>query len=452
MTLDSPCILFVAPSAYPLGGVQTWLDYLLPGLAGRGWRPIMGLVSGRFHDVGRYLAVHPWADTLTIANPTGSPEGRVRALIAAIGRVKPDLLVSVNIPDCFMAVERLRLRGSPSLRVVMTNHSVEAQYLADAKGWRDLIDGMIGTNRLTCRLAVEWAGLVPERVHYAPYGVDLPLNPVCRRVTDGPLRIAYSGRLDEEQKRAGDLPSILAHLEATGVDYVFRLAGGGPSEAGLRAQLRSRGESGRVRFLGVLDTVTLNTELYDWADVLLVTSSWETGPIVIWEAMARGLPVVTSRYIGSGLENSLRDEDNCLIYPVGDTQAAAARLGRMADPGLRTALADRGRALVAERYTRPRSVAQWDRCLRDILEQPRHPPPRSARARQPAGRLDRWFGAGLGEHLRRLSGRAHQHVEPGGEWPHVNCKATLLSSEDVAAFWAQARHIDQGRSGGGEGC
>lgn len=448
MTLDPPRVLFVAPSAYPLGGVQTWLDYLLPGLAGLGWRPILGLVSGRFHDVGRYLAVHPWADTLTIANGTGSPEGRVRALIAAIGRVKPDLLVSVNIPDCFMAVERLRLRGRPSPRAVMTNHSVEAQYLADAKGWRDLIDGMIGTNRLTCRLAVECAGLAPARVHYAPYGVDLPLDPLRRRVTDGPLRIAYSGRLDEEQKRGGDLPLILEHLEATGVDYAFRLAGGGPSEAGLRAQLRARSESGRVRFLGVLDADTLNTELYDWADVLLVTSSWETGPIVIWEAMARGLPVVTSRYIGCGLESSLRDEDNCLIYPVGDTQAAAARLRRMTDPGLRTALADRGRALVAKRYTRPRSVAQWDRCLRAILDQPPQAPPRSSRVRQPAGRLDRWLGVSLGEHLRRLSGRTHQHVEPGGEWPHVNCMATPRSSEDLADFWAQAQHIDQIELGG----
>lgn len=480
----APCLLFVAPSAYPLGGVQTWLDYLLPGLAERKWRPVLGLVAGRFHDVERYLTVHPWPETVAIANPTGSAVGRIRALCRVIERIQPDLVVSVNIPDCYAAVERLRLRRRTSPRVVMTNHSVEAQYLGDAKAWRDVLDGMIGTNHLTCRLAVEWAGLAPERVHYAPYGVELPprpdrqaidraagpstdrstvratdrvtdrsahltMNPVTDPATENPaesrpLRIAYSGRLDEEQKRASDIPLILEALDALGVDYELRLAGGGPSEAGLRERLRPRVVAGQVSFLGVLAPAALNEQLYDWADVLLVTSSWETGPIVIWEAMARGLPVVTSRYIGSGLENSLLDGDNCLMYQVGDTRAAATQLQRMTETSQCATLAQRGRALVADRYTRPLSVAQWDACLRAILDQPQQPSSRTPRSVPPAGRLDRWLGTGLGEHVRRLSGRAHRHSDAGGEWPHVSWRNCTDASAEKT-LWELAGRIDSAR-------
>lgn len=438
--VSSETILFVAPSAYPLGGVQTWLDYLLPGLAARSWRPVLGLTAGRFHDVGRYLTVHPWPDAVAIPNPTGSAEGRIRALIATVHRVRPQLVVSVNIPDTYAAVERLRARRQTSPRVVMTNHSIESHYLSDAWAWRHVLDGMIGTNRLTCRLAEEYAGLESARVYYAPYGVECPSLPVRRVRNAGPLRIAYSGRLDEGQKRAGDIPGILDCLETLGVDYAFRVAGGGPSEAALRERLRSGIAAGRVRFLGVLDSTALDERLYDWADVLLVTSFWETGPIVIWEAMARGLSVVSSRYVGSGLEGSLKNGDNCLLFPVGDVQAAAAQLRRATDPQLRAALAERGYQLVSDRYTREQSVASWDRCLRAILQQPHRekdgkPKPTSV---APSGRLDHWLGTGLGESVRRMLGRSFPHTDPGGEWPHANSICHVNEPD----FWENAAHID----------
>ena len=112
MTLPSR-ILFVAPSAYPLGGVQTWLDYLLPGLDALGWESTLGLTAGEFHDVDRYVKAHPGPRYISIRNPTGSREGRIRALEESIRAVAPDMVVSANIPDCFAAVEARKIeKGS----------------------------------------------------------------------------------------------------------------------------------------------------------------------------------------------------------------------------------------------------------------------------------------------------------------------------------------------------
>ena len=77
-------VLFVAPSAYPLGGVAAWLDYIVPGLRQRDWNVTLGLVEGRFHDVDTYLDVHPDDQVLRIPYGTGTSEGRIRQLVRAL--------------------------------------------------------------------------------------------------------------------------------------------------------------------------------------------------------------------------------------------------------------------------------------------------------------------------------------------------------------------------------
>jgi glycosyltransferase involved in cell wall biosynthesis len=434
-------VLFVAPSAYPLGGVQTWLDYLLPGLARRGWQPVLGLVSGRLHDVPRYVQVHPGHEYIAIENPTGTREGRIRALVQAIRRVQPQLIVAVNICDCYAAVERMRFDGESAPHIAMADHSVEPDFLKDAAAWQHVLDAFIGTNQLTVRLARDYAKLDPKRVHYAPYGVPVTACPTGDEQTStGPLRIAYAGRLDDAQKRAQDIAPILDRLESLGVDYRLRIAGGGPYLNTLREQLRGRIEDGRVQLLGVLDCAALDEQLYAWSQVVLLTSSWETGPIVAWEAMARHRALVSARYLGSGAEGALQSDENCLLFPVGDVQAAADQLRRTSDSAVRRQLTLNAHTLVKNRYSRDRSVAAWDTCLRDVLARPCLSAARSCAGHVPSGRLDRWLGSAGGETLRRWMGRAYRHEEPGGEWPHSE---HCLSPAQEQAFWDLARRADR---------
>ena len=126
-------ILIVAPSAYPLGGVATWIDYIVPGLRQRGWQVTLGLTEGTLHNVNAYLAAHPMQGVVRIRNRTGTHEGRVRSLCAAITAVRPDIVASVNIPDVYSAVNRLKRSGFLELRAVMTLHAIEAEYFEQIK-------------------------------------------------------------------------------------------------------------------------------------------------------------------------------------------------------------------------------------------------------------------------------------------------------------------------------
>jgi len=69
-------------------------------------------------------------------------------------------------------------------------------------------------------------------------------------------------------------------------------------------------------------------------DVFTLPSDYEGFPYVLLEAMAEGLPVVSTRVGGS--EDAILDGENGFIVPVGDPEAMAGALGRLlSDESLR---------------------------------------------------------------------------------------------------------------------
>jgi len=415
-------LLFLAPSAYLLGGVQVWLADLVPGLRERGWQVQVALVSGDWHDVAAYKRAFPHLPAVAVANPTGTEEGRLRGIARLLEERQPDLVAGVNIAALYPAVARLRRRGAFHGRTVMTLHGLQADLLANLVAQRKVIDAVIATNQLTCALCREEAGLPEARVFYAPYGVAAdprPVVPPPGGPPEGSLRIAWVGRLSEDQKRVLDLPAILGQLDRRNLDYRLSIAGVGPDATAMETVLAPWIRRGTVELLGCLDAESLRRQVYAQHDALLITSSWETGPIVAWEAMAAGLVVVSSRYVGHRLEGALEDGANALLYDVGDAQGAADQLERVAAPDLRARLTTAAHRLVLERYTREASLRSWDRALRHALALPPLPPTAAAAPLPARGRLDRWLGAARAEDLRRLLGLRFHHPEPGAEWPHA---------------------------------
>lgn len=410
-------LLFVAGSAHPLGGLMTWLDYVLPGLADRGWSPVLGLVEGpRHHRPERLLAEHPHERWIAIPCRTGTPVGRARALAAALAAERPAVAVGVNIPDLFPAVARARRAGS-AVRGLMTVHGIEPDLYADAARFRDALDGVAATNRLACALLERESGVPAERVFYVPYGVETGAPARLSGKRDGTrLRIGFAGRLEQPQKRVLDLPPVSLALERLGIRAEWRVAGAGPQAEALRRGL----PAGRAEFPGTVPWSDLPARLYREVDALLVPSSWETGPLVAWEAMAEGVPIVASRYVGSGLEGALRHEENALLFDIGDVEEAARQLARLArDRALAERVAAGGLALVRDRYARARSVDAWDRTLTRLLELPPLAPAAVPEVRSATGRLERWLGPHRAESVRSRLGRSGPDTGSGGEWPHA---------------------------------
>jgi glycosyltransferase involved in cell wall biosynthesis len=427
-------ILVVTGSAHPLGGLASWLDYLLPGLAERDWQPTLGLVEGpRHHRPERYLASHPRDRVIRISCRTGTPAGRRLALERALSGERPAVAMGVNVPDLFPALARARRRGGAT-RGLMTIHALEPELFEDARRFGTIVDGVAATNRLACGLLESFSGIDADRIFYAPYGRD-PEPPRAPEEEAGVLRVGYAGRLEQRQKRVLDLPAVAQALEALGIAAEWRVAGAGPEESALREAWTA----GKPRFLGAVEAGELPERFYRRIDALVVPSSWETGPLVAWEAMAEGVPVVVSRFVGSGLEGALAHDRNALLFDVGDTAEAARQLARLVrEPGLSARLAAGGRRLLEERFGRDRSIEAWSTALVSLLSLPLREPAPDPDVPPATGRLERWVGSEPAERIRRVLRRRGPDAGPGGEWPHAYGKGA-----DPEVFLRRAAALEE---------
>ncbi len=423
-------VTFFAPSAYTLGGVQVWLNDFVNYLKDqRSWQVDVALASGLQHDHLAYQAAYPNLPITPLSNFTGSAEGRRRTICTYLLDRHPALVVGVNIADLYPAVRRARAMGFRG-KVAFSLHGIVADLLDDIAANADLLDAVIATNRLSCALVERQAGLQPSRVFYAPYGVK-SFSHQSRPLDFSVLRIAWVGRLEQAQKRVHDLVLILHYLTNAGTNFQITIAGDGPEACLLREELDPWIRSGTVVMAGALSSPQLARQVYATHHVLLITSSWETGPIVAWEAMAAGMAVVSSAYVGSGLEKALVDGHTALLFPVGDAAAAARALGRLLDSALHERLTLAGRDLVVQRYSDQASCNAWNEAFEKVLALQDLPLPTPERPIAPSGRLEGLIGIRAAESLRRRLGVRFKHRSPGGEWPHTahGCsdEQTLLS-------------------------
>jgi glycosyltransferase involved in cell wall biosynthesis len=189
----------------------------------------------------------------------------------------------------------------------------------------------------------EWAKLAVVRM-----GVDSTrFSPGPPRAAGGPLRVLTVGRLVPE-KGSPLLLEALEQLVASGVDAELSVVGAGPLAGQLAERARRAGLGGRVRLLGAVGQDDLPA-LYRAADAFCLPSFAEGLPVVLMEAMACGLPVVTTTI--AGIPELVEHRVTGLLVPPGRADLIAAALRDLAlDPQLRASLGAAGRERVVLRH------------------------------------------------------------------------------------------------------
>jgi glycosyltransferase involved in cell wall biosynthesis len=112
------------------------------------------------------------------------------------------------------------------------------------------------------------------------------------------------------------------------------LVGGGELENAVREQVAGLGLESRVRFLGIRADVA---DILRASDVFVLSSRWEGNPMSVMEAMAAGLPVVSTAV--GGVPELVRDGETGLLVPSEDTGALAQAIQALVDnPARRQAM------------------------------------------------------------------------------------------------------------------
>lgn len=163
----------------------------------------------------------------------------------------------------------------------------------------------------------------------------------------GGFRVLCVGRLVPEKGQAILLEAASA-LRRRGLALSVTLVGDGPARASLEAEARRLGIGGDVTFLGALGRDTV-ARLYSETDAFCLPSFAEGVPVVLMEAMAAGLPVVTTRI--AGVPELVEDEVSGAVVAPGRSEPIAEALGRLAaDPELRGRWGAAGREKVMRDY------------------------------------------------------------------------------------------------------
>lgn len=161
-----------------------------------------------------------------------------------------------------------------------------------------------------------------------------------------PVRLLYVGYL-KHMKGLEYLVEAMVLIRSEGVEAELSLVGEGPSAGELRERVHRYGLESAVRFHGfVADAGALHRH-FDAADVFVFPSLSEGSPRVVLEALARGLPVISTP-VGS-VPEMLKDGESALFVPCRDARALAEAVIRLIrDDGLRQCLSTNGLRIARE--------------------------------------------------------------------------------------------------------
>jgi glycosyltransferase involved in cell wall biosynthesis len=332
--------------------LQPQVGYL--NLAGRPWRSRARLAGG--------------ALVQAITNPIGL--ARVAGALVSVNRSVPALRHAV---EALWFARELRRCGVAHLHAHFAHSPAAVAYLTKLAGGpafsftahaKDLYTTLPRNLRARARAAAFvvtcteangrflrelLAGGAPVQIHVVHHGTDLlRFDPARRRPEPG--TVLSVGRLVPKK----GFRTLLDALAAVRSEFCCDLYGGGPLRAELEAHAEMLGLATRVGFHGaaphdaIVEAYT-RAAVFVLAPVVLDDGDRDGIPNVLVEAMAAGVPVVSTRI--SGIPELIDDGVNGLLVEPGDARGLAAAIERLlADRELATRLAQAGRRTVERAF------------------------------------------------------------------------------------------------------
>jgi len=141
------------------------------------------------------------------------------------------------------------------------------------------------------------------------------------------------------------------------------LVGGGELQDAVREQVAALGLESRVRFLGVRADVA---DILRASDMFVLSSRVEGNPLSVMEAMAAGLPVVSTAV--GGVPELVREGETGLLVPSEDAGALARAVQVLVDdPVRRQAMGAAARRDAVSRFDIRHTVRGYEQLYERLL-------------------------------------------------------------------------------------
>jgi len=210
-------------------------------------------------------------------------------------------------------------------------------------------------------------GAKPQQLRIVYCGIDVSqFSPrQGARPGDGPFQIISSGRLVE--KKGFEYLIDACQLLVGRIEFKCTIAGSGPLEQSLKARVKKLELDEYVEVTGKPLLQEEITQFMHSGDCYCLPCVWASDndvdglPQMLMEAMACGIPVISTRLVG--IPDLIDHNQNGLLLEPNDAQAIADAFVSMHDnPGDRQAMAAAGRQHVTQKFN-------LENCLEPLAQQ-----------------------------------------------------------------------------------
>jgi len=301
-------------------------------------------------------------ETATVAKGPGvDPSLPIR--LAALLRRRGVHVVHTHNPQALVyGAVGGRLAGAV---VVHSKHGMNpdpARRMALRRAAAMLVDAYVAVTPKLAERARERRECHPARLHVVPNGIDTArfAPSVAERVTvrrelglpEDAWIVGTVGRLSPEKNQALLVDAMAPLL---GERRRLVVVGDGPERAALEGLVAS---TPAARYVTVLGRRTDVERLLAAFDAFALSSRTEGLPLVLLEAMAAGLPVVSTAV--GGIPDLVRHGDTGLLVPEGAREALTDALATLAtNAALARALGDAGRRAILEHHSVERMAGAY---------------------------------------------------------------------------------------------
>ena len=176
--------------------------------------------------------------------------------------------------------------------------------------------------------------------------------------------LLFVGRVAHE-KNITFLLKVVDRVSNAIPDVLFLIAGEGPALEGLAGEVTELGLGANILFIGYLDRHTELNNCYRCADIFIFASRTETQGLVLLEAMAQGVPVVSTAELGT--RDVLRDGQGAWIAQEELSDFSGKVVNLLNDAPVRQELGDTGRDY-AHGWSASGQARQMQSFYRSVLE------------------------------------------------------------------------------------
>jgi glycosyltransferase involved in cell wall biosynthesis len=366
MTGRQPKVLLHAFSTFALGGAQARVVALANAWARQDaqagvqrYRHLIMAMDGHYEAGERLDAAVDW-EPLRMPVQRGAGLANRAAFRRTLQTLRPELLLTYNWGAVEWAAGNWP-RVVPQLHIEDGFGPDEAVAQLPRRMWtRRVLLGLAGVplavpSRRLADLASSW-WIPAHRVFYVPNGVALSALPPRTTEAPGarPLVVGTVAGLRPE-KNLARLIKAFAQLRRTRAAELV-LVGEGAERTLLEALATELGVAADVTFTGY---VTNPRDFIRRFDLLALSSDTEQQPLALLEAMAEGVPVISTRVGDVPHMVAPEAAAACLCEP-NDEAFARTLLAVVAQSEQWPAWAAAGRARAAEHYSFERMLRGWD--------------------------------------------------------------------------------------------